>query len=76
MERERFVLEVIRGNNSVPQLSGEYGISRKTGYKWIKRHRALGLDGLRDRIVGVVDRCVGAREGGAKSHGCRGHAPQ
>ncbi|MDT0619976.1 helix-turn-helix domain-containing protein, partial [Salinisphaera sp. P385] len=26
-----------------------YGISRKTGYKWLARYQALGMDGLQER---------------------------
>ena len=31
------------------QLCQEYGISRKTGYKWLKRYQEEGEDGLSDR---------------------------
>lgn len=30
-------------------LCRRFGISRKTGYKWLERYRAAGLEGLRDR---------------------------
>lgn len=31
------------------ELCERYGVSRKTGYKWIARYEDEGLDGLRDR---------------------------
>lgn len=34
---------------SVAELCGRYGISRKTGYKWIKRYRSDGESGLADQ---------------------------
>ena len=49
LERERFALEALRAARSLKQLSLEYGISRKTGHKWLERYKALGREGLRDR---------------------------
>jgi transposase InsO family protein len=48
-ERMRFVLEYERGLCSMAELCRSYGISRTTGYVWVGRHGAEGLDGLRDR---------------------------
>jgi transposase InsO family protein len=48
-ERARFVLEVDKAEMSVAELCRRYGVSRKTGYKWINRYRAEGLDGIRGR---------------------------
>lgn len=48
-ERARFVLEVERAEMSVAELCRRYGISRKTGYKWIRRYRAQGLYGIGER---------------------------
>ena len=36
-ERVGFVLDVARAQHSVSELCGLYGVSRKTGYKWIRR---------------------------------------
>ena len=38
MSREAFVREVESGERSKSQVCREYGISRVTGYKWLKRH--------------------------------------
>lgn len=48
-ERVKFVLEVERGERSVAEICRSQGISRKTGYKWIIRYDAGGLEGLRER---------------------------
>jgi len=47
--REEFVLRTLSGGESFTDLCAEYGISRKTGYKWKERFVADGLAGLRDR---------------------------
>ena len=36
-QREKFVAEATEGNDTITALCGKYGISRKTGYKWINR---------------------------------------
>jgi transposase InsO family protein len=48
-ERIRFVLAVEQGDYCVAELCRQYGISRKTGYKWINRYRADGFEGMRER---------------------------
>jgi transposase InsO family protein len=47
MSRERFVKEVIAEEKSKSQLCREYGISRVTGDKWLKRYESG--EGLDDR---------------------------
>lgn len=48
-ERMKFVAEVDSGEMSVSALCRAYGISRKTGYKWLRRFDMDGLEGLKDR---------------------------
>ncbi len=48
-ERARFVLEAQNSYLSHAELCRRYGISRPTGYKWLKRYEAEGLEGLGDR---------------------------
>lgn len=48
-ERFKFILEHQRAEESFAELCRRYDISRKTGYKWVERYRAEGLDGLRDQ---------------------------
>ncbi len=47
--RSEFVRRAQACGANVAQLCREYGISRKTGYKWLGRARAEGLAGLRER---------------------------
>lgn len=48
-ERTRFVIEAELSDLSHAELCRRFGISRPTGYKWIRRYRAEGLAGLEDR---------------------------
>lgn len=48
-ERIRFVVEATREEKGITALCREFGISRKTGYKWLARYRAWGLAGCHDR---------------------------
>jgi putative transposase len=45
-------LQLVRAYNqkeaSMAFLCRQYGVSRKTGYKWVQRHLELGEEGLRD----------------------------
>ena len=41
-QREQFVAEVLEGRETISALCRKYGISRKTGHKWINR-AAMGL---------------------------------
>ena len=47
-ERLRFVARLLEGEN-MSALCREFGISRPTGYKFFKRYKNIGLDGLEDR---------------------------
>jgi len=46
-------LELIREYESelftMTELAAQYGVSRKTAYKWLARYDVAGVDGLRDR---------------------------
>jgi putative transposase len=48
-ERVRFVKDFHNGLWTMSELCQRYGISRKTGYKWMQRHDQEGRPGLRDR---------------------------
>jgi transposase InsO family protein len=48
-ERMRFVTDWERDLYSMVELCQRYGISRKTGYKWVDRYERDGPDGLRER---------------------------
>lgn len=47
-ERLRFVLEAANGRYPIAALCRQFGISRKTGHKWLARYHASGLEGLRE----------------------------
>ena len=46
--RRQFVQDVQSGATALTELCRAYGISRKTGYKWLGRYEAGGLPGLAD----------------------------
>ena len=48
-QRERFVRDHQLALYTMVELSARYGISRKTGYKWLDRFDAGGREGLGDR---------------------------
>lgn len=48
-ERMRFITMVNDSDDSFAELCRQFGISRKTGYKWVERYEEFGLVGLVDR---------------------------
>ena len=48
-ERMAFIVDWRRDEMKVAALCRLYGISRKTGHKWIERFKAEGMEGLKDR---------------------------
>jgi transposase InsO family protein len=48
-ERMRFVMDVLRGQDSKGSLCRQYGISRPTGDKWLWRYEELGVMGFEDQ---------------------------
>src|SRR5229473_5910243 len=72
-ERLMFIGECLRGELPMTALCERYGISRKTGYKWLERYRADPARGLveRSRVPHhpanglsweVVEKILGMRE--------------
>lgn len=47
--REAFVMDSKRGGLPFAEVCRRHGISRKTGYKWLKRHEEKGLAAMEDR---------------------------
>jgi len=71
-ERMRFVMAVEQQEGSFAALCRRFGVSRKTGYKWLGRYEEDGLDGLADRpraplhhpqamTEEIAERCLAAR---------------
>lgn len=48
-ERTKFLGECLKRERSIREICEEFGISRKTGYKWIGRFQEAGPRGLYDR---------------------------
>lgn len=48
-EKVLFIADYLRKLGSFSQLCERYGISRKTGYKWVERYQEAGADGLAER---------------------------
>jgi len=48
-EKLRFVFEYELDERSMTELCQSYEISRETGYLWLRRYRACGIDGLAER---------------------------
>ena len=48
-ERMQFIARVLAGEDEMTVLCREYGISRKTGYKWLSRFISEGAAGLAER---------------------------
>lgn len=49
IERIKFVLDVESGVFQFSEICQRYGVSRKTGYKWLKRFLEGGVEALRDQ---------------------------
>ena len=47
--KTEFVQLADQPDANISQLCRRYGISRPTGYKWLKRYQSEGLEGLRER---------------------------
>jgi transposase InsO family protein len=48
-ERLKFVADCLTGLYGISELAEQYGISRKTGYKWARRFLDEGIEGLGER---------------------------
>ncbi len=47
-QRTQFIADHLRETQTITELCDRYGVSRKTGYKWIDRYLRLGPAGLDD----------------------------
>ncbi len=48
-ERMRFVMSAVGREEAFAGVCRRFGVSRKTGYKWLERYREAGVEGLLDR---------------------------
>jgi transposase InsO family protein len=72
VERMRFMMAVEKGDESFAASCRRFGVSRKTGYKWLERYQAEGMQGLIDRsraplthpdavTAAIAERCLEVR---------------
>ena len=72
-QRIQFIVEATHGPGSIAELCRAFGISRKTGFKWLARYDELGVCGLVDRSraphthpnaipPGIVEQLVAVRQ--------------
>jgi transposase InsO family protein len=47
-QRTQFIADHLRATQTITELCDRYGVSRKTGYKWIDRYLRLGPAGLEE----------------------------
>ena len=47
-ERMRFVMAAAENEEALASLCRRFGVSRKTGYKWLERYGDEGVEGLQD----------------------------
>jgi transposase InsO family protein len=47
--KEEFILKVLNKENTLSKLAKEFGVSRQTAYKWLKRFKEEGICGLQER---------------------------
>jgi putative transposase len=71
-ERVRFVMAAVDNAEPFAMVCRRFGVSRKTGYKWLGRYDDAGIDGLKDRsraalhhpqalAAEIAERCVEVR---------------
>src|SRR6266850_1991097 len=48
-QRTQFIADHLHETQTITELCDRYGVSRKTGYKWIDRYLRLGPAGLEER---------------------------
>ena len=71
-KRMRFVTAAEAGQETMTTLCRRFGLSRKTGYKWLARYRLEGMDGLIELLraphthpqlvtAAVAERCLAVR---------------
>ncbi len=48
-QRLKFIADYLENTYEMSELCRHYGISRKTGYKWVFRYETNGLEGLKDQ---------------------------
>ena len=47
-QKVKFIIDLLENNYNMTELCDHYGISRKTGYKWLERYNISGIEALHD----------------------------
>jgi putative transposase len=76
--KNQLIIDLSKEHFSITDLSQKYGISRPTVYKWITRHKKLGVEGLKRRGQSPIrDRGIGEMARKARNNvlydGCYAH---
>ena len=72
-QRVQFVVAAARGEKSFSALCREFGVTRPTGYVWLRRYQQAGLAGIAERsrrpqrsprvtASGIQQRVIGLRQ--------------
>ena len=72
-KRMRFVTAAEASEETMTALCRRFGLSRKTGYKWLERYRLEGIEGLSERSraphahpravsAAIAERCLAVRQ--------------
>ena len=81
-EKILFIADHLRQQGDFSALCERYGISRKTGYKWVKRYRTAGLEGLEERsrrphaVAGEIPYAIRKAIIELRGHGCELAGPK
>jgi transposase InsO family protein len=57
-QRKALVDAYFKGTASMSELCYQFGVSRKTAYKWCNRYKSLGIEGLKDHSKAPHNRSV------------------
>jgi transposase len=71
-QRMRFVDMAVQKRETFAAVCRRFGVSRRTGYKWLERYEEDGVDGLRDQsrapqhhagavTEAIAERCMAVR---------------
>ena len=72
-----FVVRAHQGKEKLSRLCAEFGISRPTGYVWLKRYREQGVAGIEEHSASVpgIRRARPPRRSSSASPSCGASGP-
>jgi putative transposase len=48
-QRKMLIESYLKGSCTMTELCNQFGVSRKTAYKWLRRYESMGINGLKDQ---------------------------